>query len=392
MIRLRKGMGFFFPGLQFNALQVVRLALESNLECEVFTGSTVLLKRLQDLSGCTGKFIPIPVRTATRVLKFQQPRLGKYIDAAFFSRFAAFRSQFDQASFSHCWATFALEVFKRFDGNRILDRACPHVLDQQSRLAKYAERHELPFSGHSSWFIERQLEEYDLATTIVVPSRLTADSFAIHGLAEKVVRAPLGPSVSLSMGQIDSKRDSDTSKRRKKDEVVVGVYGGNWRRQGILDLFLALSKCNWKWSLIIRANRSDFADFPWERFSNRFRDRVIFKPYYQSICQFFDDIDILSSVAVESGFGMIAVEAVSYGKVVVLSDSTGACDVIGGHPLCYVVKDLDIGQFRDCLTVASENYHLIPSRELGSNEVVSILANAKAEFANSLCRVWGGGA
>src|SRR5215475_909340 len=77
-------------------------------------------------------------------------------------------------------ATLALYSGKRakHKGARfVLDRACPHVDFQQKLLQEESEKIGSVFTASPEWFRERQIQEYEEADAILVPSYFTASSF-----------------------------------------------------------------------------------------------------------------------------------------------------------------------------------------------------------------------
>ena len=373
----------FFPGLQFQCSQLLEIAASNLFEFELYSGSPKLIAKSNSIyRNGNAKFCPLPLRTLTRLMRYPQPNQFKYLDVKFYGLIAEHRAKNANLDIVHCWATFASEVFKSQKNSiRILDRPCPHVLEQQNQLEAYMNARQLLFKRHDNWFIERQLEEYEMADYILVPSKRTLKSFEKHGLAKKTIIAPIGPNIFPEPVSVRSVQSNDS----KKEEIVFGSYASNWKRQGLYDLLKALEVTELNWKLVIRAEKNNLIGFPWQDFNETTKSKVSFMPYFKSIFEYFDQIDVLASTAAESGFGMIAVEALMYEKTVVCSPEIGALDVIGGFSNCVVTESLNT---KDLSTALVDSAEISQKKHDNAHLILSALSKNKSKFESVLKKVW----
>lgn len=217
------------------------------------------------------------------------------------------------------WASQALitaRSVKKRGGKFTLDRACPHRDFQEALVARESERLGVTYNPQPRWFRDRQLEEYELADNILVPSNYTARTFP-DSLQHKLVKAPL-------LG-----RCAEPEFIRKEANAVftVGVVGGSPVRKGYLYLLRAWKKLalpNAK--LMLRAG--DLTRFPVLRELLNSAPGVEFVGYVPNISDFYQKCDVFVLPSVDDGFGMALIEAMLNGCACITTSNTGASELI----------------------------------------------------------------
>jgi len=211
---------------------------------------------------------------------------------------------------------FTGRAVKKRGGKFVLDRACPHRDYQRDRLQREADKLGVQLTKQPTWFRDRQLEEYEMADAILVPSAYTSESFP-PGLQHKLVKAPL-------LGR--TKIGERTSVLRNK-VFTVGVVGGSPIRKGYLYLLEAwkrLSLPNAR--LLIRSK--GFADLPVLDEMARSMPNVELVGYFPDISDFYNLCDIFVLPSVDDGFGMALFEAMGNSVPCIATTSCGASELL----------------------------------------------------------------
>lgn len=204
----------------------------------------------------------------------------------------------------------------------ICDRGSTHILIQDRLLRQEYERWNVPYHQIDTRVIDRELEEYELATAISVPSNFAADSFIAMGVDSKKVK-------TIAYGVDSSFFALDLGDSERHQNVILCV--GNFSvRKGVFDLLMAFRNLQAKtMKLVFVGNRDDKA---WHIASKlgliselvewvgpQSRERLL--SYYQSAT-----LMVLPSI--EEGQALVVAEAMSTGCPVIVSTSTGASDFI----------------------------------------------------------------
>jgi glycosyltransferase involved in cell wall biosynthesis len=115
-----------------------------------------------------------------------------------FDRWAA--SQLGEPSVVNGLSGFATQTLSRASDRGatvFCDRGSWHILEQQRVLDEEASRIGAPAARFDPFMIDRELQEYELADRILVPSEPARQSFIRRGIdAERVVKVPYGVDIS----------------------------------------------------------------------------------------------------------------------------------------------------------------------------------------------------
>ena len=330
----------------FHSVMLANALLPYGGRIEIFTSAPRrFFKGLDDLIRT--RFVPAPIPLAGRILHWNPPASMERASTVFFDRSVATLMGSPDLHFG--WATMCLQsarAAKRRGAHFILDRACPHCDFQQSILERESEKVGAAFSRQPEWFRQRQLDEYELADKILVPSGYTAHSFPIH-LQEKLVKAPLSgrcvfpKSVNLQRGET----------------FTVGVVGGDPLRKGYLYLLKA-------WERLALPNarlllRSEvFCDYPvldeiLKRIGN-----VEFVPFVPNISDFYRRCDVFVLPSIDDGFGMALFEAMAHGCACITTTNTGASELLTHGRDAMIVKPGDEDELADSILRLYESEEL----------------------------------
>jgi glycosyltransferase involved in cell wall biosynthesis len=219
----------------------------------------------------------------------------------------------------------------------VLDRACPHRDFQENLVERESERLGVRYARQPEWFRDRQLEEYELAEAILVPSEYTARTFP-EPLRSKLVKAPL-------LGRCAA---PESFTRCSNATFVVGVLGGSPVRKGYLYLLRAWRKLalpNAK--LLLRSG--NLMGYPVLRDLVRAIPNVEFVEYIPNISEFYQRCDVFVLPSVDDGFGMALIEAMLNGCACITTSNTGASELTTSGQDSIVVEPADEEQLAAAL-------------------------------------------
>ena len=272
-------------------------------------------KRLDD--SVRTSFVPCPMSIASHILHWNIPASMSRASTIFFDHSVA--ALMGTPDLYLGWATVCLQsalAAKRRGAHFVLDRACPHCDFQQSLIQRESEKVGIAFSHQPEWFRQRQLDEYELADAILVPSGYTWRSFPDH-LRPKLVKAPLS-------GRCAYPKHIDLRRNRT---FTVGVVGGHPLRKGYLYLLkawerLALPNAR----LLLRSGT--FCDYPLLEGMVKRLNNVEFVNFVPEIAEFYQRCDVFVLPSIDDGFGMALFEAMANGRPCITTTNTGASELL----------------------------------------------------------------
>lgn len=111
---------------------------------------------------------------------------------------------------------------------------------------------------------------------------------------------------------------------------------------------------------------------------------------YQSIGSYFNLVDILILPSLEDTWGMVVLEAILFGKVVLCSNSAGASEIIAEHQNGYVFESQNTDQLAKSMADLITNPNLIKSMQKKSQQIASqytpeLAAKFLTKLTQSIC-------
>lgn len=288
-----------------------------------------------------------PLQIAAHGLKRSVPRRLGRLDTCFFD--FSVSTVMGRPDVYVGWATqalFSARRAKKRGGVFVLDRACPHRDYQESLVERESERLGVKYVRQPDWFRDRQLEEYELAEAILVPSEYTARTFP-EPLRRKLVKAPLLGRCAEAQGP----------RRSRSTTFTVGVLGGSPVRKGYLYLLKAWQKLalpNAK--LLLRSG--NLMEYPVLRELIRAIPNVEFVEYVPNIAEFYRRCDVFVLPSVDDGFGMALIEAMLNGCACITTSNTGASELTTSDQDSMIVEPADEGQLAEALMRLYEDQEL----------------------------------
>ncbi len=209
------------------------------------------------------------------------------------------------------------QATRRRGSTFVLDRACPFVDFQQDLMRRESEKAGAVYEAQPTWFRDRQLAEYEIANTILVPSHYSGRTFPEH-LQSKLLLAPL-------LGRAQPK---GAIHLERNTPFTVGVLGGNPLRKGYLYLLEAWKQLNLPNARLLLRTSSDFSPFPKLAELLRETPNVEIIEYIPNIAEFYQRCDLFVLPSVDDGFGMALFEAMANGVPSIATRNCGASELL----------------------------------------------------------------
>ena len=292
------------------------------------------------------RLVPCPMSIAGRALHWNPPSLGR-ASMVFFDHSVAALMGSPELYFG--WATMCLQsarAAKRRGAQFVLDRACPHCDFQQSLIERESEKVGAAFSRQPEWFRQRQLDEYELADAILVPSGYTAQSFPDR-LQPKLVKVPLSGRCSYP----------EHLNLQRSETFTVGVVGGHPLRKGYLYLLKAWERLALPNARLLLRSGS-FSGYPLLEEMVKRVNGVELVNVLPDIAEFYRRCDVFVLPSVDDGFGMALVEAMAHGCACVTTTNTGASELLTHGCDALIVEPANEDQLADCILRLYESEEL----------------------------------
>jgi len=315
------------------------------------------------------RFVPAPVTLINALTRIPFPVWMNELDSAAYDQMAAMRLA--ECELFLGAATSSLSTGKaaqRRGGTFVLDRACPDIRYQQTMLAEEAKKAGGVFRRNTQWFVERQVEEYEQADLLLMPSNYSRNSYPEH-IRSKTILAPLcgrtriQPRVGKPAGS----------------PFVVGVVGGDPLRKGYLYLLQA-----WKELALPNAQLQIRSGDVYRRYATLARlvdeqPSVRMVPYVPDISEFYAQCDAFILSSVDDGFGMALFEAMANGVPSIATHTTGASELLADGRDALLIDAWSVDAIKESLGRLYESAEL--RDELGRNGQAAVSSLMEGETA-----------
>jgi starch synthase len=240
----------------------------------------------------------------------------------------------------HTLSSFGTEAQKaaknKYGAFLVCDRGSSHISFQDEILREEFDIWKLPYHPVDSRIIERELEEYDTADRVVVPSRFAMESFLEKGVpAEKLRQAELGVDLRLFHPV------------PKQDQVFRVLFVGSLSlRKGIPYLLEAVSDLrlpNLELCLIggiAREARPFLAQH-----EGGFRHLGVLPR--NKLFRYYSQASVLVLPSLEDGFGLVLAQAMACGVPVIATTNTGGSSLFTDGKEGFIIPIRDVESIRD---------------------------------------------
>jgi len=232
------------------------------------------------------------------------------------------------------WSGFSKKCFieaKKFDCIKILERGSSHIEFQKKLLVEEYSRLGITPNIPSEKMINKELEEYNLADFICVPSEFVKESFVKYGIKEdKIIKIPYG---------VDLQEFSLTKSEKKKDGKFRIISTGSISiRKGshyLLEAFDNLKLPNSE-LIFIGDISNDFKQII-KKYLNIKNIKFIKKQNQERLKFFYNIADLFVLCSIEEGLAMVQAQAMACGLPVICTTNTGGSEFIDDGINGYVI-------------------------------------------------------
>ncbi|MGY6648130.1 glycosyltransferase family 4 protein [Wenyingzhuangia sp. IMCC45574] len=221
------------------------------------------------------------------------------------------------------------KVTKSKGGVYICDRGSSHIQFQDEILKEEYNKWGFIYKGIDPRIIDKELEEYDLADRITIPSTFSKNSFVSKGVnPDKIIKIPYGINLSRFNKTVET----------PKDLFRVIWVGGISLRKGFmyaLDAFEKLNHPN-KEFLVIGNISKEIKSL----LINKNIENVVFKGNVSNVelKKYYSSSHVFVMPSIEDGFGMVLGESLACGCPVITTTNTGGLDLFEDGDEGFIVK------------------------------------------------------
>lgn len=265
-------------------------------------------------------FVPMPFSIIAYFFKLNNPKLLKYIDRIIFDYMLS--KIIRRSDVCHIWAGYGYKTISKiknlYPGTKIiLERSCPHINFQELVLKNESKKYKLNFNFDFRSDIKRQLHEYEISNYIITCSEYSKNSFKKYkSLFEKT-------KVIYLPSNIETPKIIDKYKNKK----IIGFIGDFSLRKGIYCLIRAFEKSKSKNLIYLKLPKLNSEN---KRFIDKLEKRKLLKikGYYNSISDFYNEIDYLCIPSIDEGFGVVAIEALQHQVQIIIREGVGSAEIL----------------------------------------------------------------
>jgi len=251
---------------------------------------------------------------------------------------------------------------KRMGGVWLCDRGSAHIRYQDQLLADEHLKWGVPYEAIDPRTIEREVQEYEEAHAVLVPSEFARRSFLQQGVpASRIVKIPYG--VDL--------RDFYPGEGRTDGPFRVLFVGGVTLQKGIPYLLEAVSKLRGDVELAMVGEAANMPASVLERFDTS-RVKWVGRQNKGQVREWMQKSDVLVLPSVQDGFGLVLAEAMACGCPVIATTHTGIEDLIDDGVEGYVIPPQDVIALTDRVQALVDDPRL---RQLMSEASVARVAS-----------------
>jgi glycosyltransferase involved in cell wall biosynthesis len=285
------------------------------------------------------RLIPAPVAWFNGLTHMRTALFLDELDSAAFDQFCAWAvGDCDFLLGAASSSVLTARKVKSRGGIYVLDRACPDIRVQQRVMVEEAAKVGGRFKVNSPWFIERQMEEYELADVILAPSNYSATSYP-ERLQEKVVLAPIYGRAKVFPRQ----------PKVAGSNFVLGVVGNDPLRKGYFYLLQAWKELALPNAELRIRSSADFTRYTVLAGLIASQPNVSVISYVPDIGAFYAGCDAFILPSIDEGFGMALFEALANGLPSIATRNCGASELLVAERDCLLIDAFSVDQIKQSI-------------------------------------------
>lgn len=275
-----------------------------------------------------------------RLLKGYRSELGIYMENQIHDWYVSKRIGKLKPDIVIGYEMSSLRSFKRarsFNSITILDLAQVHYKHIDKMREQYSE-YDRTFDNKVTNKIRRlKEEELKCADYIITLSNLVKQSLINHSISEnKIYLANLG---------FDPEKFRQKESYRKDGVFKILYVGAITKRKGIRLLLEAFRQLNLKKSeLILIGGMTNDSDF-----LKQYEDMYKHIPYvhHEQLASYYQEADVFVFPSYLDSFGMVVIEAMACGTPVIVSENTGAKEVVSDGVNGFIIPVEDVSALKE---------------------------------------------
>ena len=250
---------------------------------------------------------------------------------------------------------------KSLNGKFVCDRGSTHINFQNETIKNEYKNFNLDYNEISQKTVERELEEYDTADLISVPSSFVYNSFLKNGIGEK----------KLFLNPFGVNLDRFSPLPKINDGKFQVLYVGTLSiRKGIFYLLEAFKKLNFKNKklTLIGPIEKNIKDKVFKNLSDKIEYLSVIKN--KDLNRYYSMADVMVQPSIEEGLSLVMAEALACGCPVIATENTGASDLFQNNKEGFIIKAKSIEQIHDKMQLLADNKIL--QKEMSNNAVLNV--------------------
>ncbi|NUO08525.1 MAG: glycosyltransferase family 4 protein [Candidatus Brocadia sp.] len=248
----------------------------------------------------------------------------------------------------------SLRKAKKFGSITIIERGSSHIVYQNEILKEECEIFGVkPQLAHPK-IIEKELQEYEEADYISIPSTFVKKTFLEKGIPEsKLIQVPYGVDL-FQFRQIP-----------KNDDVYRVVFaGGMTLQKGVHYLLRAFSELNLSNSeLILLGGITDEIKPFFKKYQGQFK--YIGAVSQKELASYYSQSSVFVLNSIQDGFGMVIIQAMACGLAVIATTNTGAENIVRNGIDGFIIPIRDVEALKEKLLYLYENPEIC--RQMGQS-------------------------
>ena len=282
-----------------------------------------------------------------------------------FARKAAWMmAECDAVHFVHSVGREAAKKAKRNGAKVICDMREEHPQFQEDLLSEEARILGIDFTVPGTSYKNRILEELDLADFVFCPSAYAKRTFVEQGIDEdKIIVCPYG---------VDTEAFAAPRTEQDRNEFTILFLGHICMRKGIHHLLEGYKKAGLKNARLVLAGPVDPAFRPiLQQYEGLFEE--VGRIPHSQIHLWYQQADVFVIPSLADAYPLVALEAMSTGLPIIVSENTGTAGIIKNNENGFVVPIRDAPSVSDKLTYLYENRDKCAEMGLAASATVKTL-------------------
>jgi glycosyltransferase involved in cell wall biosynthesis len=369
-------------GTRYHAGLVINILSDIKTSVNIYSSSPASKWNFANPKYVSLHFVPLFSAIFSHLTKINSPIWFNEISSVLFDFFASFMMR--KCDVLHAWSSFGFYSIKKAKQQNsivFVEKSCSHPYHQEAILKEEANKLGVKYRGHSKWFLDRALKEFELADRVIVCSKYTLNSFIENGFPREKLY-----NVALDANFVPKRR---YNRNFNKKEFVVGIAGGNVIRKGFIYLLKAWTELDIpNASLLLRTSRSELKKIPeiWNLIDGDNSIEII--DHINDMEDFYEKCDLFVLPSIDEGFGMVVFEALACSLPVIVSTNVGAGDFINNGKEGFVVDIRNVQQIKDKIETLHSDRQLLQTMSAKAKETYDNYQTRNDNYAKRVKKLY----